>query len=116
MKYDKFVTGQRIARRRKSRKLKQTELAEKLGISNNHLSAIENGKENPSLEMLMKICETLEITPDYLLLGTMHSNNIPTNITEGLRLCSPEDLILLSGIVELMIERNEISWNNKNYI
>ena len=44
-------------------------LAEKLNISNNHLSSIETGKQRPSFEMFLQICDTLKINPDYLILG-----------------------------------------------
>lgn len=76
--------GNRIAQRRIHAGIKQTNLAETVGISNNYLSSIERGKERPSLEILVSICNALHVTPDYLLMGNMHSNNIPQNITDGL--------------------------------
>lgn len=45
--------GKRIKLRRKELNIKQNELAEKLNISNNHLSSVENGREKPSLELLV---------------------------------------------------------------
>lgn len=36
--------GRRISQRRKELHIKQSTLAEQLGISNNHLSSIENGR------------------------------------------------------------------------
>ena len=68
--------GNRIKLRRKELHIKQSELAERLDISNNHISSIENGREKPSLDMFLKICEELKVTPDYLLLGNVHANNI----------------------------------------
>lgn len=38
--------GNRIKSRRKELRIKQSELAESLDISNNHISSIENGREN----------------------------------------------------------------------
>lgn len=32
--------------------------------------------EEKSLDMFLKICEELKVTPDYLLLGNVHANNI----------------------------------------
>ncbi len=63
--------GKRVATRRKVLKLTQDNVAEKTGLSNNHISNIENNHSIPSLECLMKICDALETTPDYLLLGTV---------------------------------------------
>lgn len=107
--------GQRIKLRRKELNLKQCDLATTLGISKNHISSIENGRENPSLDLLLKICTTLKVTPDYLLLGAIHANNIFQNIIDGLRLCSPDDVKLAYQFIELLIERNQHDWNNNNY-
>ena len=42
--------GNRIQVRRKELRIKQAELAEALDISNNHMSSIENGKQNFFME------------------------------------------------------------------
>lgn len=105
---DDFYTllGQRIRTRRKELHIKQCELAKILSMSENHVSSVENGKERPSLDMLMGICNILNVTPDYLLLGNMKPNDIPSNIVDSLRLCSKEDIELTSRFVELLINRN----------
>lgn len=115
MELDYVNIGQRIARRRIQAGLKQTTLAEKVGISNNYLSSIERGREKPRLETIISICKELRVTPDYLFMGNMYSNNIPQNIIDGLRLCSEEDLILLSVIMQHMVERQGLKWNNDNF-
>lgn len=94
---------------------KQNTLAERLGLSNNYLSSIERGKEKPSLEVIVSICIELQVTPDYLLMGNMYSNNVPQNIADGLRLCTKEDLTLLSIMVEHLVERQSQKWNNDNF-
>lgn len=108
--------GSRIAHRRIHSGIKQTTLADTVGISNNYLSSIERGKERPSLEILVSICNALRVTPDYLLMGNMHSNNVPSNIIDGLRLCSPDDLYLIGEIVQIMIRRSAEKWNDDNYV
>ena len=107
--------GQRIARRRIQIGLKQLELADRLDISNNYLSSIERGKENPSLEVIVGLCIELRVTPDYLIMGYMYSNNIPQNIVDGLRICSEADLVLMTVIMQHMVERQGIKWNNDNF-
>lgn len=106
--------GNRIKSRRKELRIKQAELAEILGISNNHMSSIETAKERPSMEIFIRICEELKVTPDYLLLGIMHANDVPQNITDNLRLCCKEDVELTHHIVNLMVERNREHWNSKH--
>lgn len=108
--------GRRIKLRRKELRIKQTELAEILNISNNHMSSIEIGKEHPSMDVFIRICEALKVTPDYLLLGSMHVNDIPKNIVDSLRLCNNEDIELAYKIIELLVNRNQKKWNDQNFI
>lgn len=108
--------GKRIKLRRKELRIKQSELAERLDISNNHISSIENGREKPSLDILLKMCNELSVTPDYLLLGNIHANDIPQNILDGLRLCSTDDIELAREFIELLIKRNKNIWNNRHFI
>ena len=98
--------GRRIKLRRKELKIKQSEMAESLNISNNHLSSIETGKQKPSIDLFISICEYLNVTPDYLHLGALHSYNIPQDILDKLRLCSQEDIELTKDFVELLVVRN----------
>lgn len=98
--------GNRIKTRRKELRIKQADLAEALDISTNHVSSIENGREKPILDAFIKICSYLKVTPDYLLLGSMHACNIPQNITEQLQLCSQSDVELAKSFVELLVQRN----------
>lgn len=98
--------GIRIRNKRKSLKMKQLKLAELLGISNNHMSSIENGKVAPSLDIFINICKSLEIRPDYLLLGTMHCDDVPMNILDKLLLCCSSDRKLAYDFIELLVQRN----------
>lgn len=57
---ERFVEmGKRIRARRLSLKMKQMELAEKVDISNNHISSIERGIERPGLDSFIRICDVL---------------------------------------------------------
>lgn len=107
--------GQRISKRLVQMGFKQNILAEKIGISNNYLSSIERGKEKLDLGIIVIICNALQVTPDYLLMGNMYSNNMPQNIVDGLRLCSEEDLSLMSVMMRHMVERRGEKWNNDNF-
>jgi transcriptional regulator with XRE-family HTH domain len=49
-------------------RLKQTELSEKLQISNSYLSEIENGIKSPSVELLGKYSKVFRIPVSTLLL------------------------------------------------
>ena len=59
--------GEKLKSIRKSKRLTQFELSERLQVSKGTVSAYEQGLSYPSIETLVKICDTLEISSDYLL-------------------------------------------------
>lgn len=61
---DKDFIADKIKTARKRAKLKQAELAEKIGISEKHLSKIETGKNFPALDNFLKIVEVLNLSLD----------------------------------------------------
>ena len=63
--------GAKIVYYRKIRNLTQEELAEKVGITPQYLSRIENGgySKNVSLSTLMKIAGALDVTMSQLMKG-----------------------------------------------
>lgn len=63
--------GARIARRRRELGLKQYQVSERAGLSDKYISCIETAKSIPSIDVLMRICDALETTPDLLLLGAV---------------------------------------------
>ena len=63
----KQYLGARIQELRKRRGLKQSELAEKIGIDSKHMSKLECGRSYPSFDLLDKIAHSLETTPSELL-------------------------------------------------
>lgn len=58
---EKRQIGKRIQELRKRREFSQEKAAEKADISPNYLSRIECGKENPTLDMLIKLSQALEV-------------------------------------------------------
>lgn len=61
--------GKFIARRRKEKKLTQTQLAEKLNITDRAVSKWETGKSMPDSSIMLELCEILGITVNELLSG-----------------------------------------------
>ncbi len=47
----------------------QQELAKAVGVTPQHISAIEQDKRDPSLSSLAKLAEELGVTIDYLVIG-----------------------------------------------
>ena len=61
--------GKFIAQSRKAKKLTQSELAEKLGVTDRSISNWENGKNMPDLSLFKPLCEELDITINDLMSG-----------------------------------------------
>jgi len=61
--------GNRIRKRRQILEMTQKELAEAIGVTPQHISAIEQDKRDPSLSSLGKLAEELGATIDYLVSG-----------------------------------------------
>ena len=62
MDIDKKLIAKVIQDARRNAKLTQAELAEKIGISEKHLSKIETGKNYPALDTFIKILNILNLT------------------------------------------------------
>ncbi|BBB91437.1 MAG TPA: helix-turn-helix transcriptional regulator [Methylomusa anaerophila] len=52
---------------RRNKQIKQADLAAKVGISREHLSAVENNRETPSFSLLEKIATVLGVNVTELL-------------------------------------------------
>ena len=52
---------------RTKRGIKQTELAEKIGVKQKDISRWETGERTPNIENLKKICQALEVSADVML-------------------------------------------------
>ena len=61
--------GARIAALRKESGLSQAELAQRLQISASAMGMYEQGRREPSAQMLVSLAQTLGVTTDYLLTG-----------------------------------------------
>jgi transcriptional regulator with XRE-family HTH domain len=64
---------------RADRKLSQAGLAEQIGVHVTHLSRYERGLSSPSLEVIQKIAEALNISIDTLVFG---QKNIEDDIND----------------------------------
>ena len=53
--------GQRLKELRAARDMSQEQLAERAGVNVTYLSSVERAKENPTLDMLEKLADALEV-------------------------------------------------------
>ena len=93
--------GERIYRRRKSLKLTQEELAEKLGVSTQMISNLELGKKAVRPENLAKLSVALNISSDYVLFGR-DKRSPAESLFEQLLALSAEELNIITSMVNYM--------------
>lgn len=75
--YEKL--GRRIYRFRTSQDLSQDQLAEKAGTGFRHISNIELGKRNPSLDVIVDIANALGVSADDLLSDSLDHSTSTAN-------------------------------------
>ena len=62
MDFSKEYIAKIIKNARKAKNMKQSELAESIGISEKHLSKIETGKNYPALDNFLRLIEILDLS------------------------------------------------------
>lgn len=93
--------GQRIMVRRKSLRMTQEELAEKLGVSTQMISNLELGKKAIRPENLAKVCTVLELSADFILTGTNIKTAVDT-VAEKLIQLTAEELQMVNEMIDYM--------------
>jgi len=105
MTLDYSLIGERIKKRRKCLKLTQEQVAERVGISNQHMSNIERAQSIPSTEVIMRLAAALDTTPDEFLVG---SGRWPGEewkaVADKLRPLDGRQLSLVSSIIDWIVE------------
>ncbi len=63
------MLGTRIAALRREAGISQAELARRLQVSPSAIGMYEQGRREPSAQMLVKLAQTFHVSTDYLLTG-----------------------------------------------
>lgn len=108
--YDSREFGKRLKAVRKNHGMTQEIMAEKLFLSVDSISNIENGKTNCMPDYILKICQMFNISADYLYFGIERellptkSNEI-TQINSILQSCTEFDLARIHGMIEIILQQ-----------
>jgi len=98
---DQVKTGKFIKHKRKEKKLTQSELAEKLNVTDRAISKWENGICMPDSGLITDLCKILNITINDLFSGEVvdmkdNEKRLEKNLLEIIRLKEEKDKQLLS--------------------
>ncbi len=95
--------GERIRYSRETSELTQEKLAEMIDVSIQYISDLERGVVGTSIPTMIKLCETLKVSSDYILLGRIEKNDL-SDIIERLRFLSPNELQIVEKGINVLLE------------
>lgn len=103
---NKFTMGDRIKEVRKKHKLTQSQLAERLDISDEFMSQIERGLKLPSMHVFVKMIETLNVSADYLLRDFVSTGQLFGDNAIGRKIekLNPKQRIALEALIDTYIQ------------
>ena len=96
------MIGERLLEVRKDHEDTQQDLANKMNVSKFTVSSWEQGKSEPSHEMLVRICRLYHVSADYLL-GL--SNVDPAYVQRRRERFTPEELATLENVEQYLLWR-----------
>lgn len=88
--FDMMTIGNRLLAARKRLGMTQAEVAERAGLSDRTYADIERGGVNMRIETFLRICQTLSVSPDDILLEEHPSAVLQQEeLLQRLDRCSP---------------------------
>lgn len=96
-----------VKRRRKELHIKQSELAELMGVTDNQISNIENGKSFPTFKNFIVLCNILQCNADYFLSGILKTS-VSENIVDIIASMTIEEQETLWHLLECYIHNKKI--------
>jgi len=81
--------GQAVKKARKLKGIKQGALAKSVGVSQTHLSLIENNKNKPSVDALENISKALKIPLSVIMWWAISKEDVSEEKQESFKLISP---------------------------
>ena len=107
---DYGLIGKRIQRARTAAGQTQEALAERVHISTNYLSKVENGREKPNLEMLAKLSSAVDISLTSLLADVVEGTDayLHGEMAALLKSCSTEQTKLIYDIARCVVKNSRV--------
>lgn len=97
--------GERCRHAREAAGYTQERLAEQIGVSTQFLSDAERGITGMSVTTIIKLCNVLSVSADFLLLGRDSSDDAPTlSFYSRIQRLSEQERHLVEEMTNLMIQ------------
>ncbi len=104
MNIDYREVGRRMSKRRKELGLKQYQVCEMIDVNYKYISNLETGRSAPSLDVIMRLCEALQTTPDYFLIGSDRREAAVSDKTliEKINGLDTKSKAIVNGMIDLL--------------
>lgn len=98
---DYKALGKRLKKYRQQKHYTQEKLAELANCAVSSVSHAERGTSQPSLQLLIRFCNILDITVNQLLCDSppIAQNTLEKDISDLLNGCSPQELKIIRDII-----------------
>ena len=98
--------GVRIVERRKELKLTQEQIAERMNVSIQMISNIERGNKAIKIDNLLKLCDILNTSTDYILTGK-RTNNDFEHLESKISQLTESDYKMIEMLVDYRLNDNK---------
>ncbi len=109
LKYDKELMGKKIKMARKEKGYTQEYLSELVGISNRTLNLMEKGKSGMTIETLIKFCNALNISPNYVLSYISDTNDKENSLDRF----TPDQQLIIKEFLDTFEKLSDTIYKNE---
>lgn len=103
-----YSFGSSLRRAREKREYTREQIAERAGISPRFVSAIENDRRKPSLDVLMRLVHAIGTSFDEVLMPqTISEEYTADRIKRLITQCSQRDQELVLALIDQMLDSKE---------
>lgn len=95
--------GERIRKSREIAGFTQEKLSEYVSVSLQYISDLERGIVGTSIPTMIKLCNTLNVSSDYILLGREYANDL-SDIVNRLSYLSSEQLKIVEDGINVLLD------------
>lgn len=101
--------GKRINRTRKEQGITSEKLAEICDVSAGFLRHLEGGRKAPSVDMLIRLCNALTVSPDFLLAADIKNSEFryKNTLIQMIDNLTPKQMRMLEGILNVIFENTD---------
>ena len=108
MTLDSKALGTAVKAARTENKITQEQLAEMIGVAPSHIKQIEAGNRNPSIEVLYKLAQTLNLSVDEIFFPNRKEDPaLLYKIERSLQDCSVHELKVVYSTITALKDKSE---------